>query len=140
MLEDSKEHEWPVTIRLEKLISKCLQGGKGIFEEVLLRKDRADSTGNALSVIQRFRFLFYLPQVMKENLEKGEYALVLNDYSRAKSLLSETEVPLFKEGLYILERLGDVLLAVQFFKVILSASFLVVLTDSVSSINKRAFY
>ncbi|KAL1238943.1 Exocyst complex component [Trichinella spiralis] len=79
-------------------IDHCIQTGEDVFVDVLKRKEQSDAIRNALSLLQRFRFMFYLPQLMKVYTEKGEYALVLSEYSRAKSLLSETEVPLFKEA------------------------------------------
>jgi exocyst complex component 2 len=102
------------------MLLHCLQvvESKGtadkLFHDVLNRKDRADSTRNALSVLTRFKFIFFLPQTIDVNLLKvscyfcllltpsivqGEYSVVLNDYARAKSLFGESDVPLFKEGL-----------------------------------------
>ncbi|KRZ74784.1 Exocyst complex component 2 [Trichinella papuae] len=79
-------------------IDHCIKTGEDVFVDVLKRKEQSDAIRNALALLQRFRFMFYLPQLMKIYTEKGEYALVLSEYSRAKSLLSETEVPLFKEA------------------------------------------
>lgn len=42
----------------------------GLFEEMLSRKEKADSTRNALSVLQRFRFLFNLPANIEKNIRK----------------------------------------------------------------------
>lgn len=42
----------------------------GLFQEVLGRKDKADSTRNALSVLQRFKFLFYLPLNIDRNIKR----------------------------------------------------------------------
>lgn len=39
-----------------------------LFQEVLGRKDRADSTRNALNVLQRFKFLFNLPLNIERNI------------------------------------------------------------------------
>ena len=41
-----------------------------LFHDVLNRKDRADSTRNALSVLTRFKFIFFLPQTIDANLLK----------------------------------------------------------------------
>ncbi|KRZ22507.1 Exocyst complex component 2 [Trichinella pseudospiralis] len=79
-------------------IDHCIKTGEDVFVDVLKRKEQSDAIRNALALLQRFRFMFYLPQLMKIYTEKGEYALVLSEYSRAKSLLSETDVPLFKEA------------------------------------------
>lgn len=43
-----------------------------LFQEVLGRKDKADSTRNALNVLQRFKFLFNLPLNIEKNIQKVE--------------------------------------------------------------------
>uniref|UniRef100_A0A665T2L5 Exocyst complex component 2 n=1 Tax=Echeneis naucrates TaxID=173247 RepID=A0A665T2L5_ECHNA len=68
-----------------------------LFQEVLGRKDKADSTRNALNVLQRFKFLFNLPLNIERNIQKGDYDVVINDYEKAKSLFGSTEVPVFKK-------------------------------------------
>uniref|UniRef100_A0A8C6SBX5 Exocyst complex component 2 n=1 Tax=Neogobius melanostomus TaxID=47308 RepID=A0A8C6SBX5_9GOBI len=68
-----------------------------LFQEVLGRKDKADSTRNALNVLQRFKFLFNLPFNIERNIQKGDYDVVINDYEKAKSLFGNTEVPVFKK-------------------------------------------
>ena len=45
----------------------------GLFQEVLGRKDKADATRNALSVLQRFKFLFYLPLNIERNIQKVDF-------------------------------------------------------------------
>jgi hypothetical protein len=40
---------------------------------VLSRKDRADATRNALSTLNRFRFICFLPQTIDNNLKKVIY-------------------------------------------------------------------
>ncbi|XP_052817552.1 exocyst complex component 2-like [Mya arenaria] len=69
----------------------------GLFQEVLGRKDQADQTRNALNVLTRFRFLFYLPLNMERNIQKGDYNMVINDYIRARALFAKTEVKIFKK-------------------------------------------
>uniref|UniRef100_A0A8D1RA05 Exocyst complex component 2 n=2 Tax=Sus scrofa TaxID=9823 RepID=A0A8D1RA05_PIG len=68
-----------------------------LFQEVLGRKDKADSTRNALTVLQRFKFLFNLPLNIERNIQKGDYDVVINDYEKAKSLFGKTEVQVFKK-------------------------------------------
>uniref|UniRef100_A0A672YYL4 Exocyst complex component 2 n=1 Tax=Sphaeramia orbicularis TaxID=375764 RepID=A0A672YYL4_9TELE len=68
-----------------------------LFQEVLGRKDKADSTRSALNVLQRFKFLFNLPLNIERNIQKGDYDVVINDYEKAKSLFGNTEVPVFKK-------------------------------------------
>ncbi len=95
-------------------MSESQRTADALFHEVLSRKDRADATRNALSVLTRFRFIFFLPSAIDANLAKvsilfiearrrgsplqGEYGIILNDYTRAKSLFGDSEVALFREG------------------------------------------
>lgn len=51
-------------------IDEAKQTADGLFKEVLNRKDRADATRNALSVLTRFRFIFFLPESIDENMNK----------------------------------------------------------------------
>lgn len=46
------------------------QTADNLFSDVLGRKDRADSTRNALSVLTRFRFIFFLTESIDENLKQ----------------------------------------------------------------------
>ncbi|XP_071785784.1 exocyst complex component 2-like isoform X2 [Asterias amurensis] len=100
--EDQEEGE-EVTPRgytleiLEESLIQCNENAQRIFKSVLHRKDRADSTRNALNVLNRFKFLFHLPITIERNIRKGDYEVVINDYERARQLFSETEVSVFKK-------------------------------------------
>jgi len=59
---------------------------------VLNRRDKADATRNALSAMQRNKFLFSLPTNIERNSIKGDYDLIVNDYARAKSLFGDTDI------------------------------------------------
>uniref|UniRef100_A0A0K0CYQ4 Exocyst complex component 2 n=1 Tax=Angiostrongylus cantonensis TaxID=6313 RepID=A0A0K0CYQ4_ANGCA len=80
-----------------QVISEARVKAESVFKDVLSRKDRADATRNALSVLTRFKFIFFLSKTIDDNMKKGEYLTILNDYMRAKSLYKDTEVSLFKE-------------------------------------------
>lgn len=79
------------------LLMQAKSCADGLFQEVLGRKDKADSTRNALSVLQRFKFLFYLPLNLQRNIRKGDYNMVINDYIRARSLFADTQVQVFRK-------------------------------------------
>ncbi|XP_041376144.1 exocyst complex component 2-like isoform X2 [Gigantopelta aegis] len=79
------------------LLMQAKSCADGLFQEVLGRKDRADSTRNALSVLTKFRFLFYLPLNIEKNIQKGNYNIVINDYEKAKSLFADTQVKVFRK-------------------------------------------
>uniref|UniRef100_A0AC34GN75 Exocyst complex component 2 n=1 Tax=Panagrolaimus sp. ES5 TaxID=591445 RepID=A0AC34GN75_9BILA len=102
--EEKKTRGWPLTTTLNSKIEDAKHTADKLFKDVLSRKDAADATRNALSVLTRFRFIFFLPETIDENMEKGDYATILNDYTRAKSLFKESEVSLFKEVMKVLDK------------------------------------
>ncbi|XP_025831157.1 exocyst complex component 2-like [Agrilus planipennis] len=75
-----------------------------LFDDVLLRRDRAEKTRNALNVLSRFRFLFCLPCIIDRHMQKQDYDIIINDYMRVKNLFNRTEVPVFKTALYETEK------------------------------------
>ncbi|XP_063951226.1 exocyst complex component 2-like [Lytechinus pictus] len=83
--------------KIEDLLIKGNENAQKIFQSVLHRKDRADSTRNALNVLNRFKFLFHLPITIERNIKKGDYEVVINDYERARQLFSNTQVSTFKK-------------------------------------------
>nr|XP_020017111.1 exocyst complex component 2-like [Castor canadensis] len=86
-----------MTQKLENVLNRASNTADALFQEVLGRKDKADSTRNALNVLQRFKFLFNLPLNIERNIQKGDYDVVINDYEKAKSLFGKTEVQVFKK-------------------------------------------
>lgn len=82
---------------ISKLIKDSKTKAESVFADVLKRKDEADATRNALGVIVRFKFIFFLSSKIEESMKNGEYITILNDYTRAKSLYADTDVPLFRE-------------------------------------------
>uniref|UniRef100_A0A3P8TGJ0 Exocyst complex component 2 n=1 Tax=Amphiprion percula TaxID=161767 RepID=A0A3P8TGJ0_AMPPE len=95
--DGTEKVEGSMTQRLENILNKASDTADTLFQEVLGRKDKADSTRNALNVLQRFKFLFNLPLNIERNIQKGDYDVVINDYEKAKSLFGNTEVPVFKK-------------------------------------------
>lgn len=90
--------------KLQTAIANCKTEADQLFEDVLHRKDKADSTRNALNVLHRFRFLLYLPVSIERNMAEGNYDVIINDYARAKSLFGDTQVPLFQQYCAEVER------------------------------------
>lgn len=86
------------------LLMQAKSCADGLFQEVLGRKDKADSTRNALSVLTKFRFLFHLPLNMERSIQKGDYNMVINDFEKAKSLFVDTDVKVFKKVYKEVER------------------------------------
>lgn len=44
-----------------------------LFQGLLKRKIKADATRNALTVLQRYRFLFNLPRSIEKNIKNVRY-------------------------------------------------------------------
>ncbi|XP_032833331.2 exocyst complex component 2 [Petromyzon marinus] len=95
--EGTKTVEGCMTEELEYILQKASGCADTLFQEVLSRKDNADATRNALSVLQRFKFLFNLPLSIDRSVHKGDYDVVINDYEKAKSLFGSTEVRVFQK-------------------------------------------
>eukprot|EP00118_Oscarella_pearsei_P029069 m.3577 g.3577 ORF g.3577 m.3577 type:complete len:949 (+) comp9571_c0_seq2:58-2904(+) len=94
-----------ITERLERLVKEASKTADSLFADVLQRKEKADATRNALSVLQRYRFLFSLPQTLERNIQNEEYDMVINGYESAKALFAGTEVQAFKRVLEEVENL-----------------------------------
>ncbi|CAH1118597.1 unnamed protein product [Phaedon cochleariae] len=97
--KDLSEFGSEPTLKLEKTIKESEREARKLFDDVLARKDRAEKTRNALSVLSRFKFLFCLPCVIERHIKKAEYDIVINDYIRVKNLFHKTDVPIFREAL-----------------------------------------
>lgn len=92
------------TLKLEKAIKESEREARKLFDDVLARRDKAEQRQNALNVLNRFRLLFCLPCVIEQNIKKGDFEIVINDYIRVKNLFSKTEVPIFKTALDEIEK------------------------------------
>lgn len=64
----------------------------GLFSEILARKESAEQTREALTLLTRHKFLFQLPAAIDKNIQRKEYDLVVNDYTRVKNLFGNTDV------------------------------------------------
>ncbi|KAI1889220.1 hypothetical protein AGOR_G00176870 [Albula goreensis] len=95
--DGTEKVEGSMTQRLKNVLNRASETADTLFQEVLGRKDKADSTRNALNVLQRFKFLFNLPLNIERNIHKGDYDVVINDYEKAKSLFGNTEVQVFRK-------------------------------------------
>lgn len=93
---DRQEHGTDLTYKIEESLRKAESEAHQIFDSVLSKKELADSTRNALNVLQRYRFLFNLPSIIERNASAGDYDVVINHYSRAKALFEKNEVGIFK--------------------------------------------
>lgn len=93
---DCKEYGRDPTIAVEQAISECKEEADKMFFDVLGRKDKADKTRNALTVLNRFKFLFHLPASIRAHLAREDYDRVTEEYERARALYGSSEEPLFQ--------------------------------------------
>nr|XP_026484674.1 exocyst complex component 2 [Vanessa tameamea] len=82
---------------LQAAIEESITLADSLFSEILSRKENADKTREALSLLTRHKFLFQLPASIDKNIRKKEYDLVVNDYTRVKNLFGNTDVKLFQK-------------------------------------------
>lgn len=82
--EKSIGEDWPITSKLSEKVLKfyleiyfsnfkvnlSAKTADRLFRDVLSRKDQADSTRNALSMLTRFRFIFFLAESIEDNMAK----------------------------------------------------------------------
>jgi len=96
---DRREYGGQPTAGVESAIFKCKDEADKMFFDVLGRKDKADKTRNAITVMNRFKFLFYLPSSIRTHLIKEDYDRVIEEYERAKALYGNSDEPLFQSYL-----------------------------------------
>jgi exocyst complex component 2 len=101
---ESESQGGSLTDRAEELLKESARSGESLFSDVLRCKVRADQTRSALTVLQRYKFLFNLPHTIEKNISNGEYEIVANDYDKAKTLFANTKVSVFKRVLAEVEK------------------------------------
>ncbi|KAJ8734975.1 hypothetical protein PYW08_014225 [Mythimna loreyi] len=95
--EDERKNGKEPLPSLQASIEESITLADSLFSEILSRKDNADKTREALSLLTRHKFLFQLPASIDRNIRKKEYDLVVNDYTRVKNLFGNTDVKLFQK-------------------------------------------
>ncbi|XP_019878739.2 exocyst complex component 2 [Aethina tumida] len=91
------------TVKLKKAIQDSETKTKDLFKNVLDGWSKAEESRNALNILSRFKFLFYLPAAIEKNMKKGHYEIIINDYIRVKNLFGKTQIPIFKSALKEIE-------------------------------------
>jgi len=90
-------------VTMDTAINASKEEADKLFQEVLRRKERADATRSALAVLQRYRFLFYLPVSIERHVRRREFDVIINDYAKARGLFADTEVQVFKQVMAVVE-------------------------------------
>ncbi|XP_017047511.1 exocyst complex component 2 [Drosophila ficusphila] len=108
--EDVKLHGNETLNILESSIENSITESQKIFTDVLVRKEKADSTRSVLFALSRHKFLFCLPNSVDRRAKASEYDIVVNDYSRAKNLFGKTEIPIFRK---VLEEVDQRILSIR---------------------------
>ncbi|KAL5965610.1 Exocyst complex component 2 [Taenia solium] len=70
--------------------------GYDLFKDVLRCREAANSARNVLNIMERFSFLFRLPESIRKTVKQGEYNLAISDYKRAKALFSTSDCGAFQ--------------------------------------------
>jgi hypothetical protein len=83
-------------IKLEGTIRELKAKAKEIFDPLIERQKEIDSIRNALTILKRFQFLFNLPDIMRENIKRGDYNKVVVNYKNVKALIANTSITMFK--------------------------------------------
>lgn len=84
---------------LDTAIKKSIDTSHTLFNDVLARREKADSARQALAALSRHKFLFCLPNSIERCAKKGDFEIICNDYARARNLFGKTEVVIFKQVL-----------------------------------------
>ncbi|KAG5674156.1 hypothetical protein PVAND_004140 [Polypedilum vanderplanki] len=95
---------------LQDTISKSIDSSHALFDDVLKRREKADNSRAALSVLNRYKFLFCLPTNIEKNASKNEFDIIVNDYARAKNLYGKSEIPLIQK---VLAEADEIILEVR---------------------------
>ncbi|XP_045510493.1 exocyst complex component 2 [Colias croceus] len=95
--EDQRKNGKEPLPSLQAAIEESITLADSLFSEILSRKENADKTREALSLLTRHKFLFQLPASIDRNIRKKEYDLVVNDYTRVKNFFGNTDVKLFQK-------------------------------------------
>lgn len=95
--KDRQEVGFDMTAKIDECIKNANNEAHLIFDNIISRKDKSDSTRNALNVLQRYRFLFNLPSNIDKSMQRKDYDTVINDFFRAKNLFADSSVNVFRK-------------------------------------------
>ncbi|CAF0934712.1 unnamed protein product [Didymodactylos carnosus] len=91
--EDRKKNVLEPVIKLTEEIANIAHS---MYDTDLERKDYSDTIRNALNVIQRYKFIFHLPQSIERSVKREEYEKVINDLIRARAAFETVGSKVFK--------------------------------------------
>ena len=108
--DDQKgQSNYDMTQNLSHCINMAHVQSEQIFDTVLSSKERADKIREALKVMNQFRSLFSLPQLIDANRKLGNYEQIIQDYSRVRQLFKDTNVKVFKSILETVDgKIGEI--------------------------------
>ncbi|CAF3792640.1 unnamed protein product [Adineta steineri] len=91
--DDRKKNFYEPVIKLVEDISHIAHS---MYDTDLARKDYSDTIRNALNVIQRYKFIFHLPQTIERSVKREEYEKVINDLVRARAAFETVDSTVFR--------------------------------------------
>lgn len=114
-LKDKIDNDGEVDIservhNLQGTIEKSIESSHALFDDVLMRRAKADKSRAALSVLNRYKFLFCLPRSIENNANNNEFDIIVNDYARVKNLYGKMDIPLIKR---VLSEIDEIILEVR---------------------------
>ncbi|CAF4147948.1 unnamed protein product, partial [Rotaria sordida] len=91
--DDRRKNFYETVIKLVEEISRIAHS---MYDTDLARKDYSDTIRNALNVIQRYKFIFHLPQTIERSVKREEYEKVINDLVRARAAFETVDSKVFR--------------------------------------------
>ncbi|KAL8167274.1 hypothetical protein V2J09_008773 [Rumex salicifolius] len=86
----------------------CIQGVSSLanraFEQLFERQAQAEKIRSVQGMLQRFRTLFNLPNIIRTSVSKGEYDFAVREYRKAKSIVLPSHVRILKRVLEEVEK------------------------------------
>ena len=92
-VEDRKRNLYEPVI---KLIEEIAHIAFSMYGTDLARKDYSDTIRSALNVIQRYKFIFHLPQTIERSIQREEYEKAITDLVRARAVFETVDSKAFR--------------------------------------------
>lgn len=114
---------WPVPpndnykggkIKAEKYLDAAKEESEVLFTPVLKQNQEVKSLKFAQHILDRYNYVFDLPDQLKQYLRQKEYEAIVREYMRVKSTIKDNELSVVKKGMeeveIIIQQLREVLL------------------------------
>lgn len=99
MRQIEEDPEGAGTAHLHSATQKISALANRAFQPLFERQVQAEKIRSVQGMLQRFRTLFNLPSAIRGSMAKGEYALAVREYRKAKSIVLPSHVGILKRVL-----------------------------------------